>query len=50
MQATVGDMLTQVDYLSHVQRMIETNPKASKWQLAMDWEKVKQRKIYMVWR
>lgn len=36
MQATVGDTRTEVDYLAHVQRMIETDPKASKWHLVMD--------------
>jgi putative transposase len=36
MRATVGDTRTEVDYLAHVQRTIETDDKASKWHLVMD--------------
>jgi putative transposase len=36
MQATVDNTRTEVDYLTHVQRTIETAPKASKWHLVMD--------------
>jgi len=36
MQATVDNTRTEIDYLTHVQRTIETDPKASKWHLVMD--------------
>jgi putative transposase len=36
MCATVGDTRTEVDYLAHVQRTIETDTKARKWHLVMD--------------
>jgi putative transposase len=36
MQATVDNTRTEVDYLAHVQRTIETDPKASRWHLVMD--------------
>jgi putative transposase len=36
MQATVDNTRTEVDYLTHVQRTIETDTQASKWHLVMD--------------
>ena len=35
-QASVGDTRTEVDYLTHVQQTIATNPNATKWHLVMD--------------
>ncbi len=35
-QASVGDTRTEVDYLSHVQYLIESDPNAIKWHLVMD--------------
>jgi len=35
-QASVGDTRTEVDYLSHVQHLIESDPNAIKWHLVMD--------------
>jgi putative transposase len=35
-QASVGDTRTEVDYLTHVQQTIATNPNATKWPLVMD--------------
>jgi putative transposase len=35
-QASVGDTRTEVDYLTHVQQTIDTNPNATKWHLVMD--------------
>ncbi|NBD17962.1 MAG: IS630 family transposase [Cyanobacteria bacterium] len=35
-EATVGDRRTETDYLSHVQQLIATDPKAVKWHLVMD--------------
>ena len=34
--ANVGDTRTEADYLSHVQHLIATDPKAVKWHLVMD--------------
>jgi len=34
--ATVGDTRTESDYLNHVQQLLATDPKASKWHLVMD--------------
>ena len=34
--ATVGDTRTELDYLSHVQHTIATDPLATKWHLIMD--------------
>jgi transposase len=36
MDATVGDTRTEVDYLSHVQHTVATDPEATKWHLIMD--------------
>ena len=36
MEATVGDTRTELDYLSHVQHIIATDPQATKWHLIMD--------------
>lgn len=35
-KASVGDTRTEVDYLTHVQQTIDTNPNATKWHLVMD--------------
>ena len=35
-QASVGDTRTEVDYLRHVQHLIESDPNAIKWHLVMD--------------
>lgn len=35
-QASVGDTRTEVDYLSHVQYLIASDPNAIKWHLVMD--------------
>ncbi len=35
-EASVGDTRTEVDYLSHVQHLIATDPNAVKWHLVMD--------------
>jgi putative transposase len=35
-EATVGQTRTETDYLSHVQHLIATDSKASKWHLVMD--------------
>jgi putative transposase len=35
-KATVGDTRTEADYLSHIQSLIATVPKAAKWHLVMD--------------
>ena len=35
-KATVGDTRTEADYLGHVQRLIATDPNATKWHLVMD--------------
>ncbi len=35
-QASVGDTRTEVDYLNHVQHLIESDPNAIKWHLVMD--------------
>lgn len=35
-QASVGDTRTEVDYLSHMQYLIESDPNAIKWHLVMD--------------
>jgi putative transposase len=35
-KASVGDTRTEVDYLTHVQQTIDTNPDATKWHLVMD--------------
>lgn len=35
-EATVDDRRTEADYLSHVQQLIATDPKADKWHLVMD--------------
>jgi len=35
-EATVGDTCTEADYLSHLQQLIATDPKANKWHLVMD--------------
>ena len=32
----MGDTRTEVDYLTHVQQTIATNPNATKWHLVMD--------------
>jgi putative transposase len=34
--ATVGDTRTELDYLSHVQHTLATDPQATKWHLIMD--------------
>jgi len=36
MQAIVDNTRTEVDYLAHVQSIIETDPNASKWHLVMN--------------
>ncbi len=35
-EASVGDTRTEADYLSHVQQLIASDPKAVKWHLVMD--------------
>jgi hypothetical protein len=35
-KASVGDTRTEADYLSHVQQLVATDPKAIKWHLVMD--------------
>uniref|UniRef100_UPI0025B2FE95 transposase n=1 Tax=Trichocoleus desertorum TaxID=1481672 RepID=UPI0025B2FE95 len=35
-EATVGDTRTEADYLSHLQQLVATDPKAIKWHLVMD--------------
>lgn len=35
-KATVGDTRTEADYVSHVESLIATDPKATKWHLVMD--------------
>ncbi len=35
-QASVGDTRTEIDYLSHVRHLIESDPNAIKWHLVMD--------------
>lgn len=34
--ASVGDTRTEADYLNHLQQLLATDPKASKWHLVMD--------------
>ena len=34
--ASVGDTRTEADYLNHLQQLLATDPKASKWYLVMD--------------
>jgi putative transposase len=35
-EASVGDTRTETDYLNHIQTLIATDPKATKWHLVMD--------------
>jgi DDE superfamily endonuclease len=35
-EASVGDTRTEMDYLSHIQHLIATDPNAVKWHLVMD--------------
>lgn len=35
-EATVGERRTEADYLTHIQQLIATDPKALKWHLVMD--------------
>lgn len=36
-EASVGDPRTEMDYLSHIQHLIATDPNAVKWHLVMDY-------------
>jgi putative transposase len=47
--ASVGETRTETDYLSHVQHLIATDPKASKWHLVMDCLNIHQSESLVRW-
>ena len=47
--ATVGDTRTEADYLAHVQQLIATEPKATKWHLVMDCLNIHQSESLVRW-
>lgn len=47
--ASVGETRTETDYLSHVQHLLATDPKASKWHLVMDCLNIHQSESLVRW-
>lgn len=48
-EATVRETRTETDYLSHVQQLIATDPKAVKWHLVMDCLNIHQSESLVRW-